>query len=344
MTFSQRDFATGQVVRKLNALGTGGGGGGITVLDYDATDPANYVSENITLADFEAVNGSALIDTVNNQFKADVAQSAYINAPYNISTEYAAIKLGTIPQSGSVTVDYSHYADYALALIFKDNTNTIQNVVEKHLIQNWTMDSIPRNLGILYNNSGDDHYNPPYEGLLSKTRYKLESGSNDSSNDVYDLAVYGTAPITLQFGSGLNVLMQGLGVTTEAEVIDTLLTMGMSIEDIQQILLNYKSFSVLFYDDILVKIPPSSTEMYVVLMPKINEAAYDLQDTTVDPAWAVSISMNAQHISKWNVPANCPDGTYLKISGNCQLLGHNCKTGDYLQVYANGTQGILIKG
>lgn len=327
--------------------GSGGSGGmSMTVIDYDPTLPANQISETLTLADFVPVDGSAIIDAVNHQFKPDVAMELNITQPYPQDSQYVAIRLDKIPQHGTLRLDYSQYTEYTLAVVFRQNTSQpIESFLSDWLFGYWGAGSHPNyDAASLINRFHQEGEYTSNQWRKASCEIDLSTGDVERELTYTDITEIENKNLTFNFGTGLDTQLEQLGMTLE-EFIDYALGMGMTQEEITTFINQARQKKYLYTGNITLWLPSKLDEMYLVLAPIYNSYyAADREPLTIDPDWTASVEMNTTYISGWKVPDDVDDGTYLKITGDCTLLGYTCTTGDVVQVYDNATKGLLFRG
>lgn len=329
--FTQRDIATGQLITKLNNLGAGGGASAINVIDYDPADSANYITHHHTLAGFEPVEDSATIDAANNQFipkkPIDVVRTFS-----GQQTQYVAIKMDKLPVAGTITIDYSRKSDYTIVLSF--GRLTIRHVMERL----GYLPDIDKHVMFanLYNDVGE-----------SVEQSFLLAPSSGGGNSYGIIQAADIDAVTLTFANAFDALLTMYGLDSEQEFFDFVVNMGMSPFEALTIMREESQKRVItcVINDQFYCSGELEGRLHLALTTNtgINNYNSNHAVTAIDPSWVVNVDVNTtslEHI----VPQGIQDGTYLKILGSCHLLGYNCNAGDFLQIYANGTKGILTKG
>lgn len=300
---------------------------GVTVVEYDVTDPANYVMQNLTLADFNVVEGSALIDTANGTFKADVPIDV-VRTYSGQQVQYAAISLDSFPDSGTVTIDYSQ--KHLFSILFAISNQSITEIMQR-------IGYSPETHNGSFVNVFD--FNDPSQNMF------LIKNPTESDKVI---SAQNTQSVSFNIVSAMTVAMELYNLTTEQELINFLVDMGLDLESAIAYVESFKSekqFKFIidgqaYYSEFLA---PDS-KVYLAISPVTGLDAYsDLETKLVDLSWTANVEINLGLIEH-HISPEIPDGTYLKIiNGNCKLLGHRCFEGDYLLVYDNATQAILIR-
>lgn len=138
---------------------------------------------------------------------------------------------------------------------------------------------------------------------------------------------------TLKFMTGEAMMFLETGLSTIQEVRDLLAGNGMSEQDINDTIAAYTSTNWLSYQ--------ASSRLESFAIPKeFNMIYFCAIGLNTGDTFTIGVTKNGN--ITYNVPSGLSDGTYLKALGNCTLLGKSMKTGDFLQLYNNGQDGILI--
>lgn len=139
---------------------------------------------------------------------------------------------------------------------------------------------------------------------------------------------------TLKFMTGEAMLFSEFGVSTMQEVRDMLAGMGGSEQDINDTIAAYTSVNWLVYQ--------ASSRLESFQIPKeFNMIYFSAGGLNTGDTFTVGVTKN--NVTAYNVPSGLSDGTYLKALGDCTLLGKSMEAGDFLQLYNNSQDGILIR-
>lgn len=139
---------------------------------------------------------------------------------------------------------------------------------------------------------------------------------------------------TLKFMTGEAMILLETGLSTMQEVRDMLAGMGMSEQDINDTIAAYTSVNFLTYN--------SANRLESFKIPKeFNMIYFYVAGLNTGDTFTIGVTKN--NATAYSVPSGLSDGTYLKALGNCTLLGKSMRTGDFLQVYNDSQDGILIR-
>ena len=139
---------------------------------------------------------------------------------------------------------------------------------------------------------------------------------------------------TLKFMTGEAMMFLETGLSTMQEVRDMLAGMGMSEQDINDTIAAYTSMNWLAYQ--------ANGRIESFQIPKEFDTIYFVAaGLTTGDTFTIGVTKNNK--TTYSVPSGLVDGTYLKALGDCTLLGKSMKTGDFLQLYNNSQDGILMK-
>ena len=139
---------------------------------------------------------------------------------------------------------------------------------------------------------------------------------------------------TLKFMTGEAMMFLETGLSTMQEVRDMLAGMGMSEQDINDTIAAYTSMNRLVYQ--------AAGQLEPFQIPKEFDTIYFLAGgQNTGDTFTIGVTKNNK--TTYVVPSGLSDGTYLKALANCTLLGKSMKTGDFLQLYNNSQNGILMK-
>lgn len=139
---------------------------------------------------------------------------------------------------------------------------------------------------------------------------------------------------TLKFMTGEAIIFLETGLSTMQEVRDMLAGNGSSEQDINDTIAAYTSMNWLMYN--------SANRPESFQIPKEFDTIYfGVAGQNTGDTFTIGVTKNNE--TTYSVPSGLSDGTYLKALGNCTLLGKYMETGDFLQLYNNSNNGILIK-
>ena len=179
--------------------------------------------------------------------------------------------------------------------------------------------------------------NVAYHAVMKANGYSITQGvmKGDGTAVTYGKSTQ-EMPIntTLKFMTGEAMILLETGLSTIQEVRDMLAGNGMSEQDVNATIAAYTSMNWLVYQ--------ASSRLESFQIPKeFNMIYFYVAGLNTGDTFTIDVTKN--NVTTYSVPSGLSDGTYIKALGNCTLLGKSMKTGDFLQVYNDSQDGILIK-
>lgn len=294
---------------------------------------------------------SAIIDATANQIRpssAPIDRDISLNSGWNRPTQFAVAMLDSVPTNGTVSIDFSQYEDFTISLYIVGGEFSIEESLGQNLFRFFQSGSWKPTEDV-----------SAYLTYSSWDGFKFQAKKNgldvfegEKITDTMKIPVSSmnlSESLVFRFGTRLEQMLTQLGLTTKEELIQFAKDSGFYTDELLQTIDRAEIAPCIYItgsDEGGLLISPLMDKVLIVITPTLDPDDDSQQDPlTIDPNWIANVELNASKVLSWKEPEGLEDGTYLKIvNGHCSIYGLNCRQGDHVLVYDNGTKGILIAG
>lgn len=332
MPINERDFSTGQVIKKLNSLGGGGGGNyNFVVQDYD---PRLYATSTLYPAAYNGHLMGAIFE--NSIFSIDGANAGYI--------QYGELNLPLVwlRFSGDNTIPLINISrtigsnSFGIAMLKKGEY--VENYLRNVLYRRNNLSGLPEYLSNELTGTG--FFIAQEDGNL-KVYSEFQALSEYS---IYPPFTTTNAAIHLTKTTLLQMYFSVMGVSSEADLMAYMLQYMTPAEAEVQIN-DMRNTYVYNYtkngnQDGVLNINYTDVDIYIYMLPPMVDGAFDTEafDTTTQ----LQIHDLQREIIENSLPENIDDGTFLKVLAPAYLLNKTVAGGSYVIPYSNGADVIVI--